>query len=1077
MSYLQQQPHLDEAVTVPAVTASAQPTESAMASLLLSTPSVSLSDTDFNGIPVVAVSADSHSKAPEQITAATSEPIPTTCMPATVADTHPICTEPQVMTAKTILVDEQQEAINPSHPSRKRPHGPDDSASAVTKQMHLDPRSVPPVPASSPPPIRRPASVPSVVTGSNEELATPTVDVKPEANPSPPFQVSPQVTPAPSPPPPPPVCASPATTVSNAYPISVSEPSKPALSLEVRITFTALNWESRLAVTELLRKMAASADPNVAPYTIVNTVAEATHLIADRLVRTPKIYQAVAYGRPIVTPKWVQACLHRGDWVDEWQWLLLDPEAEENLGINLADSLRRSHERAIFNEPGLFEDMEIWFSPQARHRQVCEELVRICGGRDRDRRPTQKMALLPMPRQLIVCNEDEAHVATYLMRTKTGNRAVQHEEFVLSGVLRQELDFESYQIQYVSSLYAELQTALSTATKSLASSAPPPVLRNSSLMTSSLTAPDSGCHKIRSFSTHTSPPGVTATSTATHKMQALNGSASPLKAVNRHTYATATASAVSHWNQPELPYPRPASIHPGGLSEHSHLLLAYSQSSCSSTPDTPGTAVATDRSLSLGVPLAVKPPIQGSSSSVGRLFSTKSSPPLATVTSTSIVESSDSQSLLLVDSIPPTSSHFISQEPVSSQGNIALTTRDFALSVSSPALHRVAVPVPSLSASATAAASDAAVSNCILLVAEQQQQHRSPSSLPQQATSVMLLPTASSACLISGTFDHPVSGLPLPTATPTLLVSVPSAPPEVFATTRESSALTLSQSSTTSTAYLVQQCTTGLETSLASALQLPGGVSAVFVTSPPTPTPGLASVVPPLNARVAAADAHAVASATAAALSAITNQTATATSSESLTVTQQQPQSSPLRTVNQGRLTAKPDPGPTSLSSFSTTSAPHTMPSPTPSSPSLTTQTAMMANLEAYNEETLPQSQPTPPPSKVSKPGNLIIDSSSIRPPTVGDDARQVVEASAHETAAATSEALTMIPVSSSGDSDTATGPPFVETAPLSSSNLEMIAPAEDQLTGATDPNPAVEMMETTPPVQTSPNPRKCSQP
>uniref|UniRef100_A0A5K3EFJ0 PAX-interacting protein 1 n=1 Tax=Mesocestoides corti TaxID=53468 RepID=A0A5K3EFJ0_MESCO len=198
-------------------------------------------------------------------------------------------------------------------------------------------------------------------------------------------------------------------------------PPKPdiAVDLEVRLVFTGMDTEARLGLLQLLAQMPKTG---IAPYRLVENVSEATHVITDRLVRTPKIYMAVAFGCAIVTPKWVRACLVRGDWLAESDWLLRDSEAEENLGICLAESLRISHERRLLGEPGLFSDLEFWFAPKAYHREVCEQLVRACGGRVRERRPTQKMALLPIPRQIIICHEEEAHVASYLMRTKTGNR-------------------------------------------------------------------------------------------------------------------------------------------------------------------------------------------------------------------------------------------------------------------------------------------------------------------------------------------------------------------------------------------------------------------------------------------------------------------------------------------------------------------------------------------------------------------------------------------------------------------------------------------------------------------------------
>ncbi|KAM7532752.1 hypothetical protein Aperf_G00000129726 [Anoplocephala perfoliata] len=145
---------------------------------------------------------------------------------------------------------------------------------------------------------------------------------------------------------------------------------------------------------------------------------------------------------------------------------LVDSPRLNGCWTTLKESIRmdtfyaRARERRLLVKPVLFSELEFWFSPMAHHRGVYEELVHLCGGRIRERRPTQKMALLSIPKLVIICHEEDANVASYLMRTKTGNRAVHHEKFILSGVLRQELDFESYQIQLVSLQFAELQAAI-----------------------------------------------------------------------------------------------------------------------------------------------------------------------------------------------------------------------------------------------------------------------------------------------------------------------------------------------------------------------------------------------------------------------------------------------------------------------------------------------------------------------------------------------------------------------------------------------------------------------------------------
>lgn len=81
----------------------------------------------------------------------------------------------------------------------------------------------------------------------------------------------------------------------------------PPICTEIRITFTAIDLESRLSLTELCLQL-----PNCK---IVDSAEEATHLVAKRLIRTPKTYMAVALGCYVVTPKWIQASVMCGYWL------------------------------------------------------------------------------------------------------------------------------------------------------------------------------------------------------------------------------------------------------------------------------------------------------------------------------------------------------------------------------------------------------------------------------------------------------------------------------------------------------------------------------------------------------------------------------------------------------------------------------------------------------------------------------------------------------------------------------------------------------------------------------------------
>ncbi|THD25257.1 PAX-interacting protein [Fasciola hepatica] len=269
----------------------------------------------------------------------------------------------------------------------------------------------------------------------------------------------------------------------------------------IRITFTAIDYDSRLSLIELCQQLPSCE--------IVEKAQDATHLICTRLLRTPKTYLALAVGCYLVTPKWIQASVLRGCWLDETPWLLSDPDSEAQLGCRLHESIERSRRRQMLGpEAALFAGLEFWLSPRACHREMCIELIKTCGGLVRPKRPTQKMALLSQPKQLIICHEDDSHVASYLMRIKTGNKAVHHEEFILSGVLRQELDFDAYQIQYVNTLQTGLRAAVAAAEAALANSGSHP-------MTTVLPAPTS-LRFITAQSDNTNPVTVVASRRQNH---------------------------------------------------------------------------------------------------------------------------------------------------------------------------------------------------------------------------------------------------------------------------------------------------------------------------------------------------------------------------------------------------------------------------------------------------------------------------------------------------------------------------------------------------------------------------------
>lgn len=72
--------------------------------------------------------------------------------------------------------------------------------------------------------------------------------------------------------------------------------------------------------------------------------SEATHFVADRFARTKKMLEAMAFGKLVVTPLWLESCEQAMCIVDEKNYILRDDKKEKEIGFNMSVSL--SHARS-----------------------------------------------------------------------------------------------------------------------------------------------------------------------------------------------------------------------------------------------------------------------------------------------------------------------------------------------------------------------------------------------------------------------------------------------------------------------------------------------------------------------------------------------------------------------------------------------------------------------------------------------------------------------------------------------------------------------------------------------------------
>ncbi|XP_034277468.1 mediator of DNA damage checkpoint protein 1 isoform X3 [Pantherophis guttatus] len=168
--------------------------------------------------------------------------------------------------------------------------------------------------------------------------------------------------------------------------------------------------------------------------TLAESVFDCTHLVTDRVRRTVKFLCALARGIPIVTLDWLEKSRRNAFFLAPNNFLVRDPEQEENLRFSLSNSLQKAQQKGA-----LFQGYEIHVTPNVKPEpEHMKDIVKCSGG-----------TLLPrMPRAfkekriVVSCPED-------LSRCKPAQEArvpITNAEFILTGILQQTVDLEAHRL-------------------------------------------------------------------------------------------------------------------------------------------------------------------------------------------------------------------------------------------------------------------------------------------------------------------------------------------------------------------------------------------------------------------------------------------------------------------------------------------------------------------------------------------------------------------------------------------------------------------------------------------------------
>eukprot|EP00058_Branchiostoma_floridae_P019991 XP_002605481.1 hypothetical protein BRAFLDRAFT_126794 [Branchiostoma floridae] len=215
-----------------------------------------------------------------------------------------------------------------------------------------------------------------------------------------------------------------------------NEPIKPYRRLPPektpRVLFTGLDIAS---VNDLTTKVQLIGGE------IAENIHKCTHLVSTKVLRTVKFLSGVSSCRFIVSPAWVEDSFKRRCFVEEKMHTLVDQEQEAQFGFSLAESLARARVQK------LFKDTCFYMTPNVIPRlDMMKTIVEAAGGKVIGTKPAVNRVLASQQRQgsprifIITCESDVQMCADYA----SNNIDVYSAEFILTGVLCQKMDFDSY---------------------------------------------------------------------------------------------------------------------------------------------------------------------------------------------------------------------------------------------------------------------------------------------------------------------------------------------------------------------------------------------------------------------------------------------------------------------------------------------------------------------------------------------------------------------------------------------------------------------------------------------------------
>ncbi|CAF4971326.1 unnamed protein product, partial [Rotaria sp. Silwood1] len=211
------------------------------------------------------------------------------------------------------------------------------------------------------------------------------------------------------------------STISNE---KLSEKTNSTIDRPVRIALSShLNFDQNYIDT--LRKLG---------FEIMDESCQVDALVVDRIRRTKKFFMCLARGAHILSPQWIETMIKENHYIPYDKYYLEDKNAETRYGFQLRESVRLAKQGLIFKNYKFFCTKDT--SPPY---DDLKDIIEAAGGKLIEKLNINK------PGKDIICIVAQIHKNQYEDLFKKDIPIVS-EEFILSGISKQKLDFDSFSL-------------------------------------------------------------------------------------------------------------------------------------------------------------------------------------------------------------------------------------------------------------------------------------------------------------------------------------------------------------------------------------------------------------------------------------------------------------------------------------------------------------------------------------------------------------------------------------------------------------------------------------------------------